>query len=82
MGTLPYMVHGLTAGQTPDLLVHIEHTHLLELYERALVTVEQQIAASSEPKYTTSPGYLAYGWLKRDREHYKKMIDWLKGLKR
>ena len=84
MFRLPWKVHGLRKahGAPHDLLVEIEHTHLLELYERALIAVDGGLAAEPPPKYSGTPAFLARQKLKHDREHYAEMILWLRDLQK
>lgn len=76
----PWKIHSVAKGPPHNFLVEIEHKHLLELYERALVTVEHIIETTEKPKYSDSPGHYDYQKLKQDRDHYKEAIAWLEKL--
>ena len=81
MFNFPWKIHGLAKGGPPrELLVTTEHTHLLELYRLALVTVEHRIETTAKPKYSNSPGYVEYQTLHHNRDHYKEVIEWLEKL--
>lgn len=78
----PYRVHGLTEHRYgAELLVHVEHPLLIEVFQRALIGLDVQIATTPEPPYSNSPGVFEWNQMHRDRENYVEMIEWLKNLR-
>ncbi len=76
----PWKIHGVSKGPPHNHLVSVEHKHLLELYDRALRTVELWIALTAKPAFSDAPGYLEYQSMEHDRDHYKEVIAWLENM--
>lgn len=77
---LPYRIHGLAKGMSRDYLVQIEHTLLLAVYERALVTLESEIASTTPPKFSDSRGAHKWQTMQHDHRLYTEMVAWLRTL--
>ncbi len=80
----PWKIHSIRkSGAAPhDLLVEIEHTHLLELYQTALIEVDRRFAELPKPEHSGTPEFREHQTLKHNRQHYAEMIEWLSTLQR
>jgi len=76
----PWKVHGIAKGPPKNLLVQVEHTHLVEVYERALANLEFQAESVPKPKHSGTERFQAYQGLLHDIHHYKEMLAWLREL--
>ncbi len=80
----PSRIHSVSAvGAGPhDLLIQVDHTHLLDVYEHALETVKNDLAEMPKPKYSGTDESHRYNKLKWAISGYEEAIEWLKALKR